>query len=159
MANAMMTASAPILDVLYDLVAGEMNSIFRFLGGGSPYLDRAGADLRRPLREMIQANERQIGELMAAVDSLGGVLPPESTHPEEQYLAFLSLKFLLPKLIEDKRSLIERFENALRVVGSDAPADIVQMLDRHLESHRGHLAALRQAESRYAETGTGLSET
>src|SRR2546429_7778848 len=91
-------ASSPeaVVDTLNGLLEAELNSIFRFMGEGSPYLSRAAVEIRTPLNEMIQAHDRHAGELYDLIESLGGVPVPKSVQPEEQYLAFLSLKFLLP---------------------------------------------------------------
>src|SRR5437762_9127424 len=96
-------ASSPeaVVDTLNSLLEAELNSIFRFMGEGSPYLSRATVEVRRPLQEMVLAERRRAGELANMVDALGSV--PRAmmgVRRDEQYLAFLSLKFLLPKLVE-----------------------------------------------------------
>src|SRR3954471_23043538 len=97
--------SVPVatVEVLNDLLDAELNSIFRFMGEGSPYLSRATAEVRRPLAEMVEASNRRAGELYALIESLGGTPVPRGLRPEEQYLAFLSLEFLLPKLLEAQK--------------------------------------------------------
>src|SRR5881275_904767 len=84
-----------VVDALNSLLEAEQNSIFRFMQEGSPYLGRATAEVRRPLQEMVRASYRHCAELSATIESLGGVPRPRGLQPEEQYLAFLSLKFLL----------------------------------------------------------------
>src|SRR6185295_16051871 len=95
--------SAVVVDALNSLLEAELDSIFRFMEEGSPYLGRASAEVRRPLHEMVQSSEQHSAELYAMIESLGGTPTPRSIRPEEQYLAFLSLKFLLPKLVDAKR--------------------------------------------------------
>src|SRR5437660_1635513 len=96
----MTAVPAAIVDVLNGLLDAEQNSLFRFLGEGTPYLNRASADIRKPLQEMVQSTYRRSAELSGLVDSLGGVPAPRTIATEEQYLAYLSLKFLLPRLVE-----------------------------------------------------------
>ncbi len=47
--------------------------------------------------------------------------------PEEQYLSFLSLKFLLPTLVNEKDLLLTRYENARKTISNEFPA-VVQAL-------------------------------
>src|SRR4051794_35491890 len=98
--SATMSAPPPVavIDALNGLLEAEENSIFRFMGEGSPYLSRASAEIRRPLNDMVLAGQRRAMDLADLIDRLGGVPATRSIQPEEQYLAFLTLKFLLPKL-------------------------------------------------------------
>jgi hypothetical protein len=143
----MPSAPAAVIDVLNGLLEAELNSIFRFMGEGSPYLSRATVEVRRPLLEMVQAGERHAMELADMIDRLGGVPAPRSIQPEEQYLAFLTLKFLLPKLADAKRLTIERYENALRALRSapTTPQEVIGLLNAQLSEHRAHLQVLQDA--------------
>src|SRR5205085_11955540 len=111
-----------VIDALNSLLEAELNSVFRFMDEGSPYLSRATADIRRPLRQMVVATHRRAGELADLIESLGVVpTPAASLRSGEQYLAFLSLKFLLPKLVEEQKLLITRYENAMRTIPTAPP--------------------------------------
>jgi hypothetical protein len=133
-----------VVDALCSLLEAEQGSVFRFMGEGSPYLSRATADVRRPLAEMVEANARHVSNLATMVQALGGFPPPRSVRPEEQYLAFLSLKFLLPKLVDEKGLIIRRYENALRSL-ADAPPEVTRMLRGHIAEHKGHLEVLKKS--------------
>ena len=68
-------ASAQVTDVLNSLLEAEQNSVFRFMDEGSPYLGRATAEVRKPLREVIEAAETfETGKIrkdaLAAVEEL-----------------------------------------------------------------------------------------
>ena len=143
--SAPMTASAAVIDALNGLLEAELNSVFRFMGEGSPYLSRATADVRRPLAEMVATSDRHAAELSDLIESLGGYPLPRSLRPEEQYLAFLSLKFLLTKLADEKRLMIRRYENALRSMGKEASPEIVRVLNGHIATHQGQLQILDKA--------------
>jgi hypothetical protein len=136
--------SAATIDVLNSLLEAEQNSVFRFMGEGSPYLNRASAEVRRPLGEMVETSHRNAGELYALVESLGGTPAPRLLQPEEQYLAFLSLKFLLPKLVDAKKLAIRRYENALRAL-PQASNEVKSVLNAHLAEHREQLKVLEKA--------------
>jgi hypothetical protein len=137
----LMITPAAVLDALYGLLDAEEGSIFRFMREGSPYLNSASVEVRRQVEAMADDSFRHAAELGGLIEQRGGVMPPAMVHPDNQYVAYLSYKFLLPKLAEAKRRSIERYENARRVL-KDAPAEVVEMLDAHLVVHRADLKAL-----------------
>ena len=141
-------APAAVVDLLNSLLESAVYSIFRFMGEGSPYLSRATAEIRRPLHEMVLANQRRAAELAGALESLGVVATPQAAiQRDEQYLAFLSLKFLLPKLVTEKKLCIERCENALGGIARfpQVPPQIPTMLRAHLAELKSELATLEHA--------------
>lgn len=137
----MMTPAA-IVDVLSGLIEAEQSSIFAFMDSGSPYLNRAAVDVRHKVEAIARANQGRVGELSALVDQLGGNLRTAPLSAETQYLAYLSMKYLVPKLVEAKRASIERCQNATRAL-RDAPDDIAQTLQRHLAQHQAELESLQ----------------
>jgi bacterioferritin (cytochrome b1) len=143
-----MSAPTAAVDLLNSLLEAELNSIFRFMGEGSTYLGRATVEVRRPLQEMVLAERRRAAELAERIQLLGGD-PGRGIRirSEEQYLAFLSLQFLLPKLVAEKKLHIERYENALTSVRTmpDAQAEVGTLVSAHLAELRGELASLETA--------------
>ena len=133
-----------VVDTLNSLLEAEQGSVFRFMGEGSPYLSRATADVRRPLQEMVEANKRHVAALGSMIQRLGGFPAPRPVRAEEQYLAFLSLKFLLPKLVDEKSLIIQRYDNALRAI-PDAPPQVTRLLRSIQAEHRAHLEVLKKA--------------
>ena len=144
--SAPMTAvPVAIVDTLSALLESEVQSVFRFMGEGSPYLSRAKADVRRPLEEMVATNQRHVRELIDLIVALGGspqIMPGVSR--EEQFLAFLSLKFLLPKLVEEKKLVIRRYDNALAALKGAGP-EVTGLLQAHNAEHREQLKILERA--------------
>ena len=140
----LMPVPVAIVDALNSLLEAEQGSVIRFMGEGSPYLGRADADVRRPLQLMVETNRRHVGELWRLIDDLGAEPRPGRPQPAEQYLAFLSLKFLMPKLIEAKELLIRRYESALKAVGK-GQEHVAEVLQRHVGEHRSELAMLQRA--------------
>jgi len=140
-----MTAPVAVVDTLTGLLEAELNSMFRFMGEGSPYLNRATADVRRPLVEMVLAEQRRARELAALIESLGVPAAPQPViRSDEQYLAYLSLKFLLPKLVDEKKLTIQRYENALGVIPDSTP-EVRELLNAHLAELRAELAQLEHS--------------
>jgi hypothetical protein len=146
-----MSAPVAVVDALNSLLEAEQNSVFRFMGEGSPYLSRASAEVRRPLQQMVQTSHRHCGELHSLIEHLGGDPRPRGLQPEEQYLAFLSLKFLLPKLVNAKKLTIRRYENTLKAIGN-GPDDVNSVLESHLAEHRAELETLEKAAAQVLES-------
>lgn len=138
------SAPAAVIDALNGLLEAELNSVFRFMDEGSPYLSRATVEVKRPLAQMVETNQRHAGDLAELIESLGGYPLPRSIRPEEQYLAFLSLKFLLPKLANQKQLTIEGYENALGAIGA-AHREVTDLLRAHISTHRHDLELLLRA--------------
>jgi len=141
---AMASTPVAVVDALNSLLEAEQGSVFRFMGEGSPYLSRASADVRRPLQAMVDSNRRYVMALADMIQRLGGEPVPRPVRPEEQYLAFLSLKFLLPKLVDEKMLILQRYDNALRRI-PDAPPEVLALLHRHQEECRAQLETLKKA--------------
>ncbi|HET6250980.1 MAG TPA: hypothetical protein VFE47_25045 [Tepidisphaeraceae bacterium] len=137
----MATPSVAAIDTLNSLLEAEVNSIFHFVGEGSPYLSKAAPAIRQPLEGIRQHLDQHEKELSDLIRQLGGepAIPPKPD-PDEQYLKYLSLKFLLPKLIEAKKLMIDRYHHAGKLV-KDNPG-IVELLDRHTKEMQIDLAVL-----------------
>ena len=147
------TSPLAVIDLLTSLLEAEMNSVFRFMGEGSPYLSRATVEVRRPLAEMVINERRRAGELADLIDSLGTVPTPQvGVRRDEQFLAYLSLKFLLPKLVEAKGLEVQRYENALRGIKPfpNVPPEVPAVLNAHLAQLRAELVSLETAAAHVA---------
>jgi hypothetical protein len=141
----MPTVPAYVIDALNGLLEAEANSIFRFVEDGSPYLGRATAEVRRTLREMAELGRRHQRELADLIDSLDGVpIATRGLRPDEQYLSYLSLQFLLPKLVNEKELIIRRYQNAQQAIGHDFPR-VSKLLSRMIAEQQPYLDMLRKA--------------
>jgi hypothetical protein len=137
-----------IIDTLNGLLEGHLGSIFHFVIRGSPYLNDAPADLRQLITEIDGVCKRETEDLVKLIESIGGV--PRMRHrvaPEEQYLSFLSLKFLLPTLVNEKDLLLTRYENARASIGSGYP-QVVDVLERIETEQCVYIEKLKAAASR-----------
>ncbi len=140
-----MTAPVAVVDILSSLLDATLNSVFRFMGEGSPYLSRAAAEVRKPLADMVTAEQRRAQELAEMIETLGSaVVHGSGVRRDEQYLAFLSLKFLLPKLVHEKLLQVERYENALPAIPRENP-EVKALVEAHLAQHQRELAQLQHA--------------
>jgi len=133
---------AAVIDALNALLESQQNSIIRFMGDSSPYLGGAPPGTRQLLRELLDDNLKRSEEIYRLIEKLGGSPRPRGLQPEEQYLSYLSLKFLLPKIADAKELIIRRYENALQAI-KNAPAEVIGMLERQLAEHRAELEKLK----------------
>jgi hypothetical protein len=134
-----------VVDLLNSLLEAEQESLFRFMTEGSPYLGRAGPDVRKTLAYVAAADHRRAGELWRLIEQLGGEPRPRRLQPAEAMLAYLSLQFLLPKLIEAKELLLERYRNAAAAMKTMAPPEqAAGLVRKHLSEHATELEMLRQ---------------
>jgi hypothetical protein len=134
---------APV-HLLNDLLDVELSSVFQFLRDGGMYLDRTTAAIHRPLAEMIAASHRRVNELAKMIDELGGTPIERGMQIEEQNLSYLSLRYLLPRLVGAKELAVARWEAALNRLGDRFPP-ATQLLEAQLAEHRAHLAILSKA--------------
>jgi len=139
----MSSPSVVVIDALNSLLEAEANSIFHFVGPGSPYLEQAGPEVRQPLEMMSKHLDHHAEELKDLILSLGGTpaIPP-APDAEDQYLSYLSLKFLLPKLVDAKELMIRRYQSVIHAVKTDP--NVVQVLQRQLNDIRADMAILKQ---------------
>ena len=140
-----MITPAALVDVLAGLYEAEQASIFRFMQPGNTYLTRATVELRDQVEEMSRTTERHAAELGRLIEDLGGVARPSRSGAENQYLAYLSLKFLIPKLANAKRDAIQRYQNALKATKGAGPEEVRALLDAHLADHKNDLDILQRA--------------
>jgi len=144
------TAGRPlaVLDALSSLLESELQSLFPQLEQLGAHLDRAHADLRRPLADMAAASVRHAAELAGLIESLGGTPVAAVSHADDQYLNYLSFKFFLPKLIEACSLAIERYTNTLAAL-TDAPESVTSLLRAQLADYQSQLSVLEQAAARH----------
>jgi hypothetical protein len=138
-----------VIDLLNALLEAQQSSEFRFMGEGSPYLGRASVEVRNALDYIARADLRRAGELHALIEQLGGSVGIPTPQPEGQYLAYLSLRFLLPRLLEAKAILAQRVRNALSALAvldahGRAVGSATDLLKRHLSEHAGEAVLLQQ---------------
>ena len=140
-----------IVDALESLHEAEQGSVFRLLGDDSPFVTSAPEDVRAPLRRLHDVNRRHSHELAGAIRRLGGTPRARAAREpsgEESYLKFLSLRFLVPKLLHEKELMLERYNNALRALPKTAPADIADLLRQQVAEQSANVDDLQATAAR-----------
>ena len=149
----MPNAPAAILDALQSLHEAEQASVFRLLGEPAPPVAPLPARVQELLGSLYDVNARHVNELAAEIRRLGDA--PRARRPaeltsDESYLRFLSLRFLVPKLVREKELMVERYENAIRALPKNAPAEISDLLRRQLVEQTANVEALQAAAEKAA---------
>lgn len=126
--------------------------MFRTLSDDSPVVAKVPDAVRQPLRALHDTNARHSQELAGAIRQLGGTPHPRPA-PDDPYLKYLSLKFLLPKLVTEKELMMRRYENALRALPKTAPKDVTDLLQRQRAEQAGHVDTLTAAADREIAAG------
>lgn len=141
-------AKAPesVIDTLNGLLEGHLSSVFPFVLSNSAHLGDAKGDIRRLLTEMHDACEREQNKLKQLIQSLGGTprVSNKSAAPDP-YLSFLSLKFLLPTLVNEKDLLLLRSENARSSVSPEEFPKVYAELKRIEDEQCQMLGRLKKA--------------
>ena len=125
---------------LNDLLDAELNSVFAFIGNSTPYLDRSHAGMRKQLAALVTASHRRAERLYRLIESRGGSPITRGMQMGEQHLAYLSIDFLLPKLVEAKRRDIERYREVLHSANGAAALAVREMIAEQTDE----LAALQK---------------
>lgn len=125
----MVAVPTHVIDTLNGLLEGHLGSVLECLLKSSAYLKDAPEGLGQLLEETLQTCKKQRRELIELIESLGGI-PRAKTRAtaDEQYLSLLSLKFLLPTLVNEKDLLLRRYENARASIGDEYPQVIETLL-------------------------------
>ena len=147
----MATAPEFVIDLLNGLLDAEANNIFRTVADVSPHVGTADASVREPIDELRKLAGRHARELSDLIVQQGGLPKVDrEDRPGDVNLPFLTLPFLLPKLVAEKDLILTRYENARAHLGAEYP-DIVTAITRIEGEQRHFLDVLGQA----AEAVTG----
>lgn len=130
------------VDVLCDLLAGEQGSIFHFLREADPYIKPEQVELRRSLQQIIDADRRRKAELIRLISEQGGGPRPCPVCSEHQYMAYLSVGYLLPKLLQARQATLGRYEQAIAAVSDE---ETKSLLKTHLIELHEEMESLRKA--------------
>jgi hypothetical protein len=139
-------ASESIVDILNGLLEGHQGSVFPFVLSSSPHLGKANVEIHQLLQQMHEVCERQERELVALIGSLGGKARlAGKAAAQDSYLPHLSLKFLLPTLVNEKDLLLRRYENARNAVSPEEFPEVYAELKRIEDEQCELLGRLKKA--------------
>lgn len=137
--------AADSLAVLLRVFRRETGSWTMYMADSWAWTDRAGAETRDFVQSMIAEERGWIERLADLIDERGGVPRPGAFATEYTDSHFLSLQFLLRRLIGYQQRSVPLLEADLNAVVSDPPAR--RLLANMLEHQRGRLATLERIAS------------
>ncbi len=128
------------IDILNELLAAEQTSIVERLLASTVFVSWASAD-EYPL---VQRMTREVGEhcewLGQLILDLRGGLHPRANDPASADLHYQELGSLLPRVIEDEKAIVAKYETAHpRLAAEPRAAEVVWSI---LARHREHIDQL-----------------
>ncbi|QOV90208.1 hypothetical protein [Humisphaera borealis] len=135
-----MPALDTIADVLNDLLGAELGSLFASAVASGSHAGLRGAGLRRTMQYVAEADARRAGDVAALIESLG-LEPAPSRQQQEPVESYLSIDYILPRLIADKQCTLQAYRDAVAQL-SEVSESIAALLRRHLTEHAGELEIL-----------------
>lgn len=129
---------------LNELLDIEMYGSLATLLRSDPYVDPPLAQFYAQLRPIAEQASSRAAALSVLIQDLGGAPAERPARVGEQYLSFLSLRFVLPGLLAHAELDVRRYEEALRALAPARPA-VERLLQSHLAEHRRALQLLRAA--------------
>ncbi len=129
--------NAQVIDALNRLLAIEYRSLPMYLADADPWVAREHEPLLRALENTVadqRAYSQRIAELIL---DRGGLLDPGEYPMEFTNLHFLSLDYLMGRLLDYQRQAIADIEQCVARLQSDPPA--LALAQEVLGSQRAHL--------------------
>jgi hypothetical protein len=137
-------ADTQTIAALSDCYEAECRSLIRHVAESQPFITWLSVPDQAEVRQIAAdeaGHERQLVDLILSLD---GFLPPANRGTDAAGLHYLDLRYLLPRIIADKRRLIAAYEAAAPHVAANKQAATI--VGRILEDERRHLAELERIE-------------
>ena len=119
-----------------DLVIDLSHSLLQYAADTGVWSDSEAS--RQTLEKAAAQQRRDVGRLIDLLTERGWPIDSGTYPTDFTDLQFLSLEYLLPRIIEDQQGLVEELEEAVHTCIDDAAA--VALLREALENER-HIAA------------------
>lgn len=131
-----------LLDALNDCLAAECRSIVGHLSDSQPFVSWLGVTDQQVVRQIIADENRHERDLAELIDNLDGVPLSDTPATDVAGVHYLDLRYLLSRIIEDKRRLLRTYEAASPRVGGDKEA--AALIARITDDERRHLSELER---------------
>ena len=130
-----------VLDVLDELLALERRNLAARVLESVIFLSRSSAGDLTTVHAMADAGDHNAHRLSATIESLGGVPGLSRGDLATADLHFQSLDHAISRLQTDSEAMIEQYERAIDLVGSEPEA--ARLVGELIEGHRDRLSAAR----------------
>jgi hypothetical protein len=137
--------------LLQAIVRRTGRSMLQYVGVAYPWASEESQPLLTKLREIVEDEERTTEELARFLRRRRIPLPYLGAYPEQfSSINYVSLDYLLPKLLDYQRKAIAALERDLVQVHDP---EIRPEVEKLLDVNRRHLEALEQLASAYTKAG------
>lgn len=145
-----MNTSATI-DLLNELLAAEQCNLVTSLMDSTMFVSHPSVDLYDAVSGMARASREHERWIAETVLRLGGVPGLRMVNVSPADLHFQEISAVLPRLAEDRRILVQKFENARLHTTETRAVDVIGQI---LEHHREEYALLGRRGCEGAETAS-----
>jgi hypothetical protein len=130
---------------LQEIVRREYRSLLQYVGESFPWATADKSEALDRLHRLVVEEQAAAGEVARFLQRRHVTVPPLAPYPMDfTSLAFVSLDYLLPRLIEHQRRNIAQLERDLRDLTEADARGVVQKL---LETKRSHRKVLDELTS------------
>jgi hypothetical protein len=137
--------------LLQDIVRRTGRSMLQYVGEAYPWASEEERPLLAKLREIVEDEERTTEDLARFLRRRRVALPYLGAYPEAfSTINYVSLDYLLPRLLDYQRKAIAALERDLAQVHD---TDIKSEVENLLGVNRRHLEALEQLIATHAKVG------
>lgn len=127
------------IDTLNALLAAEYGSLVHRLAEAGTHVTWPAAGDHQIVQQMLRETQAHQAALAESILRLRGSPRPPTYPTSVGGVHYLKLSFLMPQVIANVRNIVRLYESA-RVVDKAA----AQVVRRHLDDHRRHLAELER---------------
>lgn len=133
-----------VLGTLNALYLAESCSFFRYMDTWSPWTDVRTIKLRTAVRDMARASYGHADRISHLMESLGASPTPGSFRKSDADANYADWSTLLPRLIDAKRRMIIRCDEAIKSLQASHGAEqAVELITALRAEHQSHLDTLR----------------
>jgi hypothetical protein len=137
-----------IIEILNELFALEAENLLPRIAESTVFISWASTDDARVVERMIVEDRENRALLASTIRDIGGEILPVWGPIDSGNMHFLDLGFLLPRVVEDHRRLVEAYESAAPQVSAVGIA--AEVVGKIAECHRGHTEQLSALASHHA---------
>ena len=125
---------------LDNLSHAEQRSMLPRLQESTVFVSWASADEAEAVREMVAQEQEHIAWLVGMISDLGESPTPCTADVRTTSIHYLQLDAIMPRVTQNKKNLVARYEQAAAAVSSDEAASA--LVGRITERHQAHVARL-----------------
>lgn len=145
--------SNEIVDILNTLLVAEQASAVERLLESTVFVSWASADEYPVVKRIAREDEQHCEWLVDLIDAHRGAVRPRSGDVRSADMHFQELDYLLPRVIENEKAILRKYEVAAGRLGP-AP-DAAALINKIIARHRDHIETLTGFQQRATQSAAG----